>query len=288
MSEKCEDVTSELLNQTELAEESVETLEASSSELIALYSSDAVFAAQSTYVYIFEPIYEQIAEQFFTEEWENNCTGNELAHMLVKTLEDYMGDLERYLSEFLARKTVESLVTATVTFYIKSLLMHADKHKSNRDPAFSDVSTALERFKGDANVLRKYFENFIKRNPPLARTIKNEFEMLTTVQEIMYIASGLNEGDPGNFVIIVHKKMRNIDITKHLFGDLWHLVNPGEERTVWTLIEKMEEDLNVIAPQASRFEPDRNEIPGLKLVSMLKSLYETTQRKLPNKAGWFD
>lgn len=40
----------------------------------ALYSSDAVFAAQSTYVYIFEPIYEQIAEQFFTEEWENNET----------------------------------------------------------------------------------------------------------------------------------------------------------------------------------------------------------------------
>ena len=283
MSEKGEDVLSELLQQTELSTESVDSLESSSSELIALYSSDAVFAAQSTSIYIFEPIEEQLLEQFFTDAWENELTGNELSHILVKTLEDFMQDLERFMDSLLVKKTVEALVTASVTFYIKCLLVRAEAHRGRESP-FSDVGKALDRFSGDVGVIRAYFESLVPRNPLLARIVEREFEILTTIHEVMSIASGIDEGDASDFVLIIHKKIANIDTTKHLLGDLWHIMNPREERTVWDLVERMEKDLVVIVPEEKIDEYDRNEIPGLKLKTMLKALYMTSKRKLPTRA----
>ena len=283
MSEKCDEVLTELLEKTELSKESQETLRESSSELTALYSFDAAFAAQKTHLYIFEPIEEEIADQFFTTEWENNLASNELASMLVKTLEDFMQDLERYMDGFFVKKAVEALVTATATFYIKCLLVRAEHHSSHRNPAFEDVAKALDRFKGDVAIFRAYFETLVSRNPVLKRIIQREFEIVTTVHEVMYIAAGLHEGDASDFVLIIHKKIGDVNTTKHFFADLWHLVNPREERTVIDLIEQMEGDLCSIVPPKTDSEIDRNEVPGLKLASMLKPLYEKSQRKLPGK-----
>ena len=120
------------------------------------------------------------------------------------------------------------------------------------------------------------------RSPVLGRIIKREFEILTTIHEVMYIAAGLHEGDASDFVLPIHKKIADIDCTKHLFGDLWHLTKPREERTVWDLIEEMEDNLNAIVPPRST-KKDRNEVPGLKFPSMLTSVYENSKRKLPGK-----
>jgi hypothetical protein len=69
-------------------------------------------------VYIFEPIEEEIGTALFDAQWEETIAHNELALMLVCTLEDYMGDLEIWLEGLMVRKVVDGLVIATINFYI--------------------------------------------------------------------------------------------------------------------------------------------------------------------------
>lgn len=288
MSEKCEDVMSELLQNCDFGEDSISTLEASSSELLALYSNDAVYAAQSVHIYIFEPIRDAIAEELFGSEWEENLSHNELALTLVRTLEDFMGDLDQYLDELMVRKTVDALVSATVIFYIKCLLLKAENHASVKVACFSDIEKALERVNGDIKVMRDYFEGLVESMPSLGRHIEKEFEILTTIHECMAIAGGQSESDASDFILVLQKRVRDIDITKHVVGDLWHLVAPTQERAVWELVESMEMELTAIAPTddaAYREAHERSSVPGLRLDEMMAKLYIDSKRKRPVKAS---
>ena len=96
MSEKCEEIVEEIKDECNLTPEATETLEEQAAALLGLYSSDAVYAAQKTHVYIFEPIEEAIFEDMFGEEWLHELTHNELALTLVRTLDDFMEDLEAF------------------------------------------------------------------------------------------------------------------------------------------------------------------------------------------------
>lgn len=101
MSEKCEEILSDLIAECNLSPESSDVLEEQSGALLGLYSNDAVFAAQKVHLYIFEPIEEAVAEELFGEEWLDELTNNELALTVVRTLEDFMGDLEIFLDELM-------------------------------------------------------------------------------------------------------------------------------------------------------------------------------------------
>jgi hypothetical protein len=46
-----------------------------------------------------------------------SLTHNELALPLVRTLEDYMGDLEVWLEELMVRKVVDSLIIGTINLH---------------------------------------------------------------------------------------------------------------------------------------------------------------------------
>lgn len=288
MSEQCEEVMSELLRECEFDEEDILTLEASSSELLSLYSNDAVYAAQSVHIYIFEPIRDAIADELFGGEWEESLTHNELALTLVRTLEDFMGDLEQYLDELMVRKTLDALVSSTVVFYVKCLLLKAENHASVKVSCFSDNEKALERINGDIKVMRDYFEGLTEDTPGLARVIEREFEILTTIHECMSIAADLSESDASDFILVLQKRVRDVDITKHVVGDLWHLVSPTQERAVWELVESMEEQLNAIAPKddnAVKEAHDRSAVPGLRMDEFMAMHYIESKRKRPVKAG---
>merc|ERR1719188_2001344 len=111
MSEKCEeDVFDEMMRHNEFSDEVKEKLEESSSELLTLYASDAVYAAQMTQRFIFQPISEIIGIQFFTPDWEDD-TQNNTAQAVVETIKDYMNDLEEFLEFLLWKKSVEALVS---------------------------------------------------------------------------------------------------------------------------------------------------------------------------------
>ena len=86
MSEQCEDLLQDLVDQSDFSEKSLATLDESCNALVSLFSGDAVYAAQMAHTYIFEPIWEAIADDLFTVKWETELTHNELALKLTRTL----------------------------------------------------------------------------------------------------------------------------------------------------------------------------------------------------------
>jgi len=287
MSERCEDMMSELLSQCEFSDDMIATLEASSNELMGVYSSDAVYAARSVHIYVFDPIEEEIGSRLFEIDWEENMTGNDLAVSLVRTLEDFHDDLETYMDDFMVVKSVMSLMSATVIFYAKTLLLRAEKHRSNKRPFFGDNKRALDRMTGDIKIMREYFEGLANQMPALKKHIEKDFENLSTLHELMCIAAGFSDSDAEDFIFVLQKRVRDVGITKHIVGDLWHLMAPTGERYVWELVESMEDTLEAIAPQDDALAlevNDRSYVKGLRLDEMAVSLYVKSKRNRPIKA----
>lgn len=287
MSEKCEDMVADLMEQCEFPEDMIATLEASSNELMGVYSSDAVYSARSVHIYVFDPIEEEIGVRLFEESWEVEMVENDLALSLVRTLEDFHEDLEHYMDDFMVVKSVMSLMSATVIFYAKCLLQRAERHRNNKRPYFGDVKTALDRMTGDIKVMRAYFEGLVPQMPSLRKNIEKDFEILATIHELMSIAAGFSVSDAEDFILVLQKRVRDVGITKHIVGDLWHLVAPTEERYVWELVESLEEQLVAIAPvdDALALEVnDRSYVKGLRLDEMAVKLYVKSRRNRPIKA----
>mmetsp|Transcript_13083 Transcript_13083/g.30965 ORF Transcript_13083/g.30965 Transcript_13083/m.30965 type:complete len:1087 (+) Transcript_13083:268-3528(+) len=268
MSDNCEEILNDLMEETNFSESATEILEEQSGALLGLYSSDAVFAAQKIHLYVFEPIEEAIAEELFGKEWLNELTHNDLALTLVRTIEDFMGDLEEYLDELMVGKTLEALITATVLFYIRTLLAKSSAHTSKTKPLWGDNDRALERIRGDIQVMRDFFEELADAYPSLPRVMENEFGVLDTFYELLSIANGSSESTDRDFVILLQKKIKNIPITKYVVGDLFHMVNPAKEEAIYNLIDSMEDELVAVAPtdeQAFDVVLARQTVPGLRL-----------------------
>mmetsp|Transcript_11100 Transcript_11100/g.20334 ORF Transcript_11100/g.20334 Transcript_11100/m.20334 type:complete len:1470 (-) Transcript_11100:58-4467(-) len=287
MSEKCEDMILELMSQCEFSEDMIATLEASSNELMGVYSSDAVYSSRSVHIFVFDPIEEEIGIQLFEEDWEVTMVDNDLAISLVRTLEDFHEDLEHYMDDFMVVKSMMSLMSATIIFYAKCLLQRAEKHRNNKKPFFGDVKTALDRMTGDVKVMRDYFEGLVPKMPSLKKNIEKDFEILATIHELLQIAAGFSVSDAEDFILVLQKRVRDVGITKHIVGDLWHLVAPTEERYVWELVESMEEQLVAIAPvdDALALEVSgRSYVRALRLDEMAVKLYVKSRRNRPIKA----
>lgn len=292
MSEKCEEIVEEIKDECNLSPEATETLEEQAAALLGLYSSDAVYAAQKTHMFIFEPIEEAIFEDLFGEEWLHELTHNELALTLVRTLDDFMEDLEAFLDEVMVQKTVEAQISSAVNFYIRCLLSKATKHNSNRNSYFGDNNEkAIERMRADVVVIKEYFDGLAETMPTLGRVIEREFDMLEAVLELVSIAAGLSHSDVQDFVLLLQKRVRNVAITKFVVGDIYHLVNPGEERATYEIIDSMEDTMNAIAPtdeKAVSLAQDRNTVPGLRIDQILAKHCDESKRKRGLKQNAMD
>jgi hypothetical protein len=193
-----------------------------------------------------------------------------------------MGDLETFLDEFMLKKTVDALVASTVVFYAKCLLLKAENHNNNKVPYFNDSSKALARMDGDIKIMRDYFVELAEGMPALNKVIEKEFSVLETIQELIRIASGISDFEASDFILFLHKRLKDVHITKHVVGDLWHLVQPTEERTVWELTESLEESLlKVCPPLPSHQQKNQRSVPGLRLDETLAKLYIDSKRKRP-------
>ena len=282
MSEQCEEILADLEGATNLSKSSLNALEAQSNELLALYSSDAVYAAQRVHVYIFEPIEEEIGDALFSLEWEESLTHNELALTLVRTLEDYMGDLEIWLEPLMVRKVVDGLVISTINFYIKSLLKKTAKKKES---TFKDPQTALLRIKGDIAVIREYFDSLTDTFPALERVIENEFGVLEAIHEMMLIAAGLSSDNVEELIFVLQRRIKDINLTRLAVGDLWYLVNAQEERAVYEIVDEHENTLNAMAPTGQDPVDQRNTDTGLRLDQVILLTVGQSTRKRPLKPG---
>lgn len=287
MSEKCEEILSEMIAECRLSQTASDALDEQSAILLGLYSGDAVYAAQKVHIYIFEPIEEAIADELFGDEWLDELTNNELSLTLVRTLEDFMGDLEQFLDELMVGKTLDALVTSTVIFYTKCLIRKSTAHNNNKKSLWGDSNErALERIRGDIIVMREYFESLAMSYPSLNRSLENEFEILDTIHELMSIASGCSRSTERDFIIVLQKRIKNMALTKYLVGDLWHLVKPDGEKAVYELVDSLEEELIAVAPNDDKAVDAclaRQAVPGLRLDQELAKLCEEsrTQRSRP-------
>lgn len=284
MSEKCEEIVDEVKDECNLSPEATETLDEQTAALLGLYSSDAVYAAQSTHIYIFEPIEEAIADDLFGQEWLDELTHNELALTLVRTLDDFMEDLEAFLDEVMVQKTVEAQISSSVNFYIRMILRAASEHNSGRASAFADNEKALNRMRGDVHVIRDYFEGLAESMPTLNRLIEKEFEFLDTILELIAIAAGISTSNARDFILLLQKRVRNVSITKFVVGDLYHLVNPKQEKDIYETIETMEQQMAAVAPtdeKAASVAQARNTVQGLRVDQMMAIHCDESKRKRP-------
>jgi hypothetical protein len=292
MSEKCEEIVGEIQDECNLSPEATETLEEQSAALLGLYSGDAVYAAQKTHIYCFEPIEEAIAGELFGPDWQDQLTHNELSLTLVRTLDDFMEDLETFLDEVMVQKTVEAQITASVNFYLKILMTKSANHKSGLAGAtsyFSNVEKAVARMRGDLETMREYFVGLTDSMPTLTRAIEREFAILEAVIEILAIAAGLSHSDVQDFILMLQKSIRNVAITKLVVGDLYHLAKPADEHKVYELVDSMEAEMLAVAPNdenAASSARDRMTVPGLRLdQTMAKICIDESTRKRPTGAA---
>ena len=228
------------------------------------------------HIYVFDPIEEEIGIRLFEEDWEGAMVDNDLAISLVRTLEDFHDDLEHLMDNFMVVKSMMSLMSATVIFYAKCLLQRAKKHSSSTRPYFGDIKKALDRMGFDIIVLMDYFVELVPEMPSLRKNINKDFEILTTIHELLSIAAGFSVSDAEDFILILHKHVRVVGITKHVVGDLWRLVAPMEEQNILRLVESMKKNLLVIAPDDDVLGleiNDRAYIKGLRFAEMTFELY---------------
>jgi hypothetical protein len=191
-----------------------------------------------------------------------------------------MADLETFLDEFMLKKTVDALVGASVVFYVKCLLMKAEQHNFNKIAYFSDTMVALKRMDKDIEVLQDYFDGLAEGMPALGKVIEKEFHVLITLQELIRIAIGLSDTEAGDFILVLHKRLKDVNITKYVVGYLWHLVKPTEERKVWELTKSLTETfLAVCPPDKSKIAHNCMNILGLHLDETLAKLCIQSNRK---------
>jgi len=290
MAERAEDVSQEIIDTCGEDNEMTEMLESGAGNLVAAYGADAVYAAMTIQKYVFHDIEasDDIGDLFGVP-WEKDLTHNEIAVTITTTLTDFMDDMTDYLDEFMLKKAVDALVKATVVFYVRSILLKAEKHSSNKHSWFQNNEVAMQRMDGDIRELRMYFDSLCDSMPALTKVVDKEFEVLTTIHELLCIAAGLSESDAGDFVIFLHKRVKDVELTKHYVGDLWHLVKPTEERAIWEMVESMEDTMNAVCP-VDASDPatnmhDRMNVPGLRLDEMMVNIYMKSKRNRPVKPG---
>lgn len=239
------------------------------SEILALFIRDAVYAAESIHGFIFEPIFETISPMLFTHEWEEMSTHNQEASSIVRTIEDFWEDIVQYLDKLLLPKAMDAIVTATVSFYVYSLLIRANEHKSNVIPYWSNEERTMDRMEKDIEILQTFFQDkyetiFCKSSVEkdsrvLVKTNGDKFKILHVIHELIRIAFGtgrpksktLNSsfGKRGNektslyeeashLILFLHQKIRNEEITQRIVGDIWHLAAPRKEWKIWSHMKK--------------------------------------------------
>jgi hypothetical protein len=261
-------------------------LEEQAGLLLMLYSRDAIFAAQKIHLPIMDTIEEAISEQLFGKEWLHDLTRNELAMTVVRTLEDYLEDLESFLDDVIVGKTLEALVTSTVICYAKCLVRMSANHLQFFQKSIwkKENQRGLDRMRGDIMVMKEYFENMAASSyPKLLRTAEEEFEVLDAMHELLSIATGLSKSNLQDFVLLLHKKLQNTTLTKYVVGDLVHLVRPELEKDIYELVDSMDPVLATISSPKHRARLDiasaRDTVPGLCLADELMAICIESQKK---------
>jgi len=297
MSERCEEVVRDLVRECNFGEDGRALLEASSSELLALFGTDAVYAAQHTHTFVFAPIREDaIAHQLFSKEWEDTLTNNDCVLVLVRTLDDFLADLDVFLDTFLVKKVMDGLVMSSAVFYLECLLTATQQHK---DGMFSSIKRAMDRITGDLDTMENYFHRQAQEHPTLSRTVEAHFAILHAVKDIMALAGDISQEDGRRAVLILHKAVDDCHLTQRMVGDLWRAAGGGADAPL-ELLNSLREDMLMMSPEKSKEDKrriqerrtrmamsleERRVVVGLSAKHMIANFYEERDKNMENAAS---
>lgn len=287
MSDLCDDMIDEIKNECTLSSKAAEILDEKSAALLGLYSSDAVHASKKTQIFCIQVIEEDVTEDLFSTLWEEELTENEIATAMVRTLDDCMEDLERGLDELMVSRAAEAQISAAVNVYIKCLLVKGSKHTDGKKSMFNNNEEAVQRMRDDAGLLRSYFNEVAEDIPTLKHIINDEFSFLDIIFDLLSIAAGLLTGDVKDFITKLHKRLKDTTMTKFVVGDLWHIVNPAEEKAIYDTLDEMEEALNTMdqSETSTKSATERSAVPGLQIENVIGQYIEADSRKRPFRTG---
>jgi hypothetical protein len=243
MSDQCDDIVEELLENTDLPPQDQRTVEEVANGLTRHYTNDAVYAAQHIHRSIFEPIEHALEGKLFTDEWEEDTT-NESALTVVRTIEDFMTDVQEFMEKVMVGKLLNGLVRAAINFYIKQLLLKAEA-RGNKDSCFNNNKNARDRIAGDMKLIRGCFDGYTDEFPSLSRVINIEFEVWSNIFALIYYAAD-DDSDPedmSDYFPAIQKSIKNVSVSRYMIGDLFHLLAPDKERFVYELFDQQEDDL---------------------------------------------
>lgn len=142
--------------------------------------------------------------------------------------------------------------------------------------------------RGDVLTIRDYFDGLAETFPTISRVIESEFDLLDTMVEILCIAAGLSRKDVSDFIVTLQRRVKNIDVTKYVVGDLFHLIDPAREKEIYDLVDSMEVELNAVAAAegaAATNVADRMAVPGLRVDEMLANHCDECDRRRPVQKG---
>jgi hypothetical protein len=275
-------------------------------DLISLFGSDAVYAAQRTSTFIFQTIQQSdIKQDLFGKEWEDKLVHNQVAVSMVKTFEDYLADIHNSMDQdFLYHKAVVALVRSTVCFYLQCFIQKADqvrRAKRKLGPGkkaaveqyqFMSTTRAICRMTYDIETLRDYFYNLAKDNTPLARVVANELSVLPVILECMWLAVGQTGDSLDEFIVVVHKRTgADFNVTKHFLSDIWLLMAPSDQQHVIAdavrlmtaeldMVSKRMQEKDAASPwklslgNSTNSNSKADPMVGLKLQDMLQTMYQ--------------
>jgi hypothetical protein len=274
---------------------STNLVEQKASNLVDLFTSDAIQASQRTAIYIIKAIQQSdIPREFFSRHWEE-LTNNEVAKYTVRVYGDYLSDIKQTLeSEYLYQKIVCTLIRCTVCFYIKCFILKAERvrrygrrRNSNRirTDLFLSPNRAILRMTHDIEVFQKFFLRISEGSTTLERIATNECSVLNVLfLECMAYAAGQSGADSlEEFIIVVHKRTgADSDVTRCFLSDIFILMScKNDHHSVEGTIRKMKEDLDMIKESIEEeqiktlsIQSTKDDSSYFRLDEMLKSIYE--------------
>ena len=289
MSENAEDLLAKVIEECKVHKNVEEQLDDSLSKLLLLYGRDAVFTAQYTSTFVFASIEEATEINLFSIEWEKDLKNKKQIKSIVKTMEDYLEDFEKWLDPFLFGKSVEALVMASSVFYIKCLITKAEFHGSKKKPYFQNPQSAIECIRADIVVLRDFFTAFISKLPKIVKVVNDSIEVLNAVVNCLDDAISSDYKDSfknrSRYFVVLCDKIGELELAKNMIGDLYHLAAPQREVKVRKLIKD-----NWIRPNQSIesdhtcYGTNRKGCEGIYLTQMLKKCAHSKRQKISSKA----
>lgn len=255
--------------------------------ILSLFCLDAVFSARMAHTFVLGNISGSIERGLFTRQWEEYQEGrgvNTVAavSLLIQAVEQQMPDLELFLdNDFLLKKAIDALVSATVILYVRCLVSKAQQRRwrSKSVSIFSDPVRAVARMRADVVSLRSYFTKLVPKMPALLRVVDMEFSFLWAMWEMMAFASGTTSIKVMDSFHTIHRRIGNMDLTSRLVCDLWYVASPSKAHVTWKSLPPSSNGETPSSNGGKIPSSTKSDLMELRLDNTLMSLYGDDVRK---------